>query len=135
MINGDCGFITNIFPDRQLFEITFDYGDKALIHADDMDIIQLAYAITVHKAQGSEYKAIILAQSLENSYMLQRTLLYTAVTRAKERICIIGQQAAINKAINDIRTSTRKTNLKNRLIETFQQDKYSFDNKEGEMHD
>ena len=113
VFNGDIGIIHSIgsmvnvaYPDRQeLVSYT-----KA-----ELDELELAYAISVHKSQGSEYKCVILAMVMGHYVMLQRNLLYTAVTRAKECVHILGKLRAIQLAIANNKTKMRYSLLKERL--------------------
>ena len=84
---------------------------------NDLDSLQLAYAMTVHKSQGSEYEYVILFLNSQHYIMLQRNLLYTAITRAKNKLFIIGDQNAINRAVYNINSNKRLTFLKERLLD------------------
>ena len=90
VFNGDCGTVTNINLDDGTTEITFDDEKIGIFENNELSDFVLAYAITIHKSQGSEYKAVILTVTTEHFVMLQRNLLYTAVTRAKERVDLFG---------------------------------------------
>jgi len=80
-----------------------------------LDELVLAYSISVHKAQGSEFRAVILPLSTEHYIMLQRNLLYTAITRGKELVVIVGSRKALQIAIRNNKIKYRYTNLKTRL--------------------
>ena len=84
---------------------------------DEFGALTLAYAMSVHKSQGSEYDIIILPLVRAHHIMLQRNLLYTAVTRAKKRVVIIGDRAALYAAVSNDRTRRRYTLLAERLAE------------------
>lgn len=111
--NGECGTVTEITD----FIMTVSYDNEREIEyrPRDVDSLTFAYALTVHKMQGSENKVCILAFSNEHSIMLQRNLLYTAITRAKEKVIIIGESQAINMAISKIGSLERNTILKQRI--------------------
>lgn len=116
--NGDIGQIVNIkekevtvwYPDRQ--------EDEYVCYSEsEYDELQLAYAMSVHKSQGSEYSQIVLALMPGHYIMLQRNLLYTAVTRAREKVVLVGTKAALYTAVSNDRTKRRYSLLKERLQE------------------
>ena len=116
--NGDIGQIVNIkekevtvwYPDRQ--------EDEYVCYSEsEYDELQLAYAMSVHKSQGSEYSQIVLALMPGHYIMLQRNLLYTAVTRAREKVVLVGTRAALYTAVSNDRTKRRYSLLKERLQE------------------
>ena len=116
--NGDIGQIVNIkekdvtvwYPDRQ--------EDEYVCYSEsEYDELQLAYALSVHKSQGSEYSQIVLALMPGHYIMLQRNLLYTAVTRAREKVVLVGTRAALYTAVSNDRTKRRYSLLKERLQE------------------
>jgi exodeoxyribonuclease V alpha subunit len=82
-----------------------------------MDQLSLAYAITVHKSQGSEYSAVIVPLTTHHYMMLQRNLLYTAITRGKQLVVLIGTDAAIKKAVENEGSTRRFTGLLHQLSE------------------
>jgi len=83
----------------------------------DLDELVLAYAITVHKSQGSEYRAVVLPVHTQHYMMLQRNLLYTAITRAKELVVLVGTKKAMAMAIRNDKVARRYTGLAKRLQE------------------
>ncbi len=83
----------------------------------ELDALVLAYAMTVHKSQGSEYPAVILPLVREHRMLLQRNLLYTAITRAKRFCVIVGQQQALEWAVHNDRVALRNTGLAERLLQ------------------
>lgn len=122
--NGDMGVIRQIHRDPEQensfivgIEFDFDEGNIVDYYADEMDNVQLGYAITVHRSQGSEFKAVFMPVLWSQVYMLRRNLLYTGVTRGKEIVCLFGQTAAIRMAIRKEDTSKRNTLLQKRLRE------------------
>lgn len=115
VFNGDIGEITEV-SGRTVTVYFPDNVSEALVYtAAETDELQLAYAMSVHKSQGSEYKSVILAFSRSHYIMLQRNLLYTAITRAKEEVFIVGQKSAIEIAIKNDRTRQRYSLLAERL--------------------
>ena len=115
VFNGDIGFITVVEPDH----ITVDFGTDKPIDYDQSELTELtlAYAMSVHKSQGSEYPIIVLALNSSHRMMLQKNLLYTAVTRAQKLVMIFGSKAALNTAVTTDRTAKRYTLLTERLCE------------------
>lgn len=111
--NGDIGTLIEINLDEREFLIK--YSDNYIYYSfDDLNVISLAYAMSVHKAQGSEYDIVYFVCSKEHSLMLYKKLVYTAISRAKSKLIIIGDRNTFINAINkDIRE--RKTSLINRL--------------------
>ena len=114
IFNGDIGIITRV--DLEEHELTVTFDDR-LIGYDitELDELTLAYAATVHKAQGSEYPVVIVPITMSHYVMLQRNLLYTAVTRAKKILVLVGQKKALSYAIHNETTSVRNTRLSLRL--------------------
>jgi len=112
--NGDIGRIQRIGKDRNgQYEVLIDFGDgrTAVYGLGGMDSIDLAYAMTIHKSQGSEYPVVIIPILNEANIMLQRNLIYTAITRAKEKVIIVGQKEAFFRAIRRVEESRRNTVL------------------------
>jgi exodeoxyribonuclease V alpha subunit len=114
VFNGDIGWISKI--DREDRELTVDF-DGRLIPYDfsELDEIVLAYAISVHKSQGSEYPAVILPVTTQHYILLQRNLVYTGVTRAKKLVVMIGTKKALAIAIKNNKPQLRYTLLSERL--------------------
>lgn len=83
--------------------------------SSELDQIELAYATTIHKSQGGEYKAVIIVLDSQHYMMATRNLLYTAITRAEEFLCIIGSEKTLIKAIKDDKISERHTSLAERI--------------------
>lgn len=112
VFNGDIGFIQDINNEN----LTVDYFDHIVTYEkNELNELTLAYASSVHKSQGSEYKVVIIPLSTSHYIMLQRNLLYTAITRAKQKVIIIGSKKALMTAIQSNRTQKRYTLLAERL--------------------
>jgi exodeoxyribonuclease V alpha subunit len=114
--NGDIGTIHHI--DKKSGRVTVDYyGRKVEYDATDLDEITVAYAISVHKSQGSEYPAVIVPLLTQHYIMLQRNLLYTAMTRGKKLVILIGTQKALSIALKNDKPRQRLSRLCDRLME------------------
>ena len=115
VFNGDIGRIKRIDLESQVVTITFD-GRHVEYDYPDLDEIVLAYAVSVHKSQGSEYPAIIIPILIQHYMLLQRNLIYTAVTRGRKLVVIVGTKKALAIGINNDKTQRRFTYLKQRLV-------------------
>jgi exodeoxyribonuclease V alpha subunit len=113
--NGDVGVITQVDDDLQEVHVAFDDGRAALYPFDTLDELQPAYASTVHKAQGSEYPAVVIPLLKQHYMMLQRNVFYTALTRASRIVVIVGDPAAVEMAVSNTRVTRRHTRLVDRL--------------------
>lgn len=113
VFNGDVGFVERVGAQT----VVVRYGDDltAEYKREEMGALQPAYAMSVHKSQGSEYPVVVLPVVLGHRAMLQRNLLYTAVTRAKERVILLGSNRALQIAVTNDRTRRRFTLLAARL--------------------
>ncbi len=110
VFNGDLGIVLGGNADKKYLSIEFN--EKVFTYdSAELDEITLAYAATVHKSQGSEYPCVILALSSSHYVMLQRNLLYTAVTRAVKLMIIVGNKSALSMAVTNNRISKRYTTL------------------------
>jgi len=117
VFNGDIGKITYIGADEQEVNINFD-GRNVVYGFTELDEIVLAYAVSVHKSQGSEYPAVVVPILTQHYILLQRNLIYTAVTRGRELVVLIGTKKALAIGINNDKTQQRYTYLKHRLTFT-----------------
>lgn len=115
--NGDVGYITSITGTQSDSVVRIDFGDGRVVEYEnsDLDMLDLGYACTVHKSQGSEYKSVIINLQCAHSVMLVRPLIYTAITRAKERVLIVGERRALCTAIRRTDTEQRGTKLAQRI--------------------
>jgi len=110
IFNGDLGRIIRVMPTAKKMEADFD-GKTITFESDEFEFLTLAYACTVHKSQGSEYKTVAVMLDHSHSIMLQRNLLYTAVTRAKENIWILAGSGSLEIAVRNNRERHRWTAL------------------------
>jgi len=114
VFNGDIGQIERI--DTESLEVIVNYdGRRVAYAAEELDELDLAYACTVHKSQGSEYPAVVLLMTTHHFKLLQRNLLYTAMTRGRKLVCLVGSRKAVNMAIRNNHVSFRRTTLSDRL--------------------
>ncbi|MFB6263044.1 MAG: ATP-dependent RecD-like DNA helicase [Bradymonadaceae bacterium] len=114
VFNGDIGFIRRI--DEDAGEVTVEFeGEYVRDDVGWFDELALAYAITVHKSQGSEYAAVVVPVTTQHYVMLQRNLLYTAVTRARQLVMLVGTKRAVRIAVDNDRASHRYTRLDERI--------------------
>jgi exodeoxyribonuclease V alpha subunit len=121
VFNGDIGRVVRIDEEVGLISINFD-GRVVEYEAGELDEISLAYATSVHKSQGSEYPAVVIPLAMQHYMLLERNLLYTAVTRGKKLVVIIGQIKALAMAVKRVGSMKRLTNLQRRL-HTLMEDK------------
>lgn len=120
--NGDIGFVTDIFTDEDDMELTrLEFSDDRHVeyNSDELDMVEHSYATTVHKSQGSEYPVVILPWLPMFYKMLRRNILYTAVTRAREQVVIVGSKKAIYMAIHNTDSDKRNTRLGERVVREF----------------
>jgi len=115
VFNGDIGRVDDIDHGEKIMRVDFLDGRVVDYSFDNLDELTLAYAITVHKSQGSEYPAVVLPVVTQHFIMLQRNLLYTAITRAKELVIIVGTQKALEIAVGRDIAQLRYTRLADRL--------------------
>ncbi len=120
VFNGDIGIITDVDAEQGYITVTFDPERPVLYTYDQLDQISLAYSATVHKSQGSEYPVVVLLLLPQHYLLLQRNVLYTAVTRAKQIVTIIGSPNAIQKAVKSTQAIRRNTLLAERIRKEFQ---------------
>ena len=114
VFNGDIGFIEHINAADRILSVNFD-GQGVEYTSTELTELSLAYATTIHKSQGSEYPAVVVLLSTQHYTLLERNLLYTAVTRGKELVVVIAQPRALELAIGNVRVSSRVTRLAERL--------------------
>lgn len=112
--NGDVGFVQSVESAERTLVVLFD-GRPVEYRAADLDELTLAYATTIHKSQGSEYPAVIVLLHRQHYMMLQRNLLYTAITRGKKLVLVIGSPWAVKQAIETNVVRARRTSLAERM--------------------
>lgn len=118
IFNGDTGIITNIDLENENLKVKFK--DKIINYDfDELDELMLAYAITIHKSQGSEYPICIIPIKMSHYIMLKRNLIYTAITRCKNLCIMIGEEQAFYVASNTLDNYHRKTNLNKQIDEIY----------------
>ena len=121
VFNGDLGYISDLLPakytDSKQDELTIDFDGHELVYQrSEWYKIRLAYAMSIHKSQGSEFPVVILPITKSSHRMLQRNLIYTAITRAKSKLILLGEKAAFNYAVKNTGTA-RKTYLVERFAD------------------
>jgi exodeoxyribonuclease V alpha subunit len=114
VFNGDIGIVTAVNLEDRDLTVAFD-GREVTYDSTELDELVLAYATTIHKAQGSEYPIVVMPFMMTHYVMLQRNLLYTGVTRAKKALVLVGEKKAIWYAIRNEKTAERNTRLGKRL--------------------
>jgi len=119
VFNGDTGIIEDINLSDRITQVRF-YDRLIAYEASELDELVLAYAISIHKSQGSEYPAVIIPLFMQHFTLLQRNLVYTAITRAKKLCILIGQPKALAIALRNTKGSTRTTFLKHYLTSDLQ---------------
>jgi len=123
--NGDLGWVSAV--DLETGEAAVDFeGRTVAFETAELDELTLAYAVSVHKSQGSEYPAVVVPMVTQHYIMLQRNLLYTALTRAKSLAMLIGSDKAVGIALRNNEADKRYTHLKTRLQELFNQNPMLF---------
>lgn len=116
VFNGDIGYVQTV--DEEDRSITVNYGDGLHVtyESDELDEIVLAYAITIHKSQGSEFEKVVMPVTMSHFVMLQRNLIYTGITRAKNLCVLVGDKKALGYAIRNQTVTKRNSRLKERLM-------------------
>ncbi len=115
IFNGDTGIIKSISAYQEIMAVEFDEGRTVEYSFKQLDELELAYAITIHKSQGSEYPAVVIPLLTGPRMLMNRNLLYTAVTRAKKCVTLVGNDATFQGMIANVSEQKRYTGLKDRL--------------------
>ncbi len=116
VFNGDIGFITAIETEPLKVRVRFDASRVVEYEPGELDELQLAYALTIHKSQGSEFPCVVIPVSMQHFVLLERSLIYTAVTRARRLVVIIGDPKALTLAVKKQETRKRHTGLREELL-------------------
>ena len=119
VFNGDMGIVKEINEYSQDVVVEFDENRRVRYPFSELDEIELSYAITIHKSQGSEYPAVIMPILGGPRMLLNRNLLYTAVTRAKSTVCILGSSSTLMDMVDNEQQLKRYTGLADRIKEVF----------------
>jgi len=114
VFNGDIGTVNTIYHKKEVFSVNY-YGRIVDYDFMEMDEISLAYAISVHKSQGSEYPVVVLPMMKQHFVLLQRNLLYTAITRGRRLVIVVGTKHALNVALKNNKPKKRLSSLAFRL--------------------
>lgn len=117
VFNGDTGKVVLINETAQILTVEYDEGRRVEYAFSQLDELELAYAVTIHKSQGSEYPAVILPLLSGPQMLLNRNLLYTAVTRARKCVTVLGSSRTLQEMIRNERQNSRYTSLKDRILE------------------
>lgn len=117
VFNGDTGIVMEIVPFNKSMTVRFEDGRYVEYSFDDLDELELAYSITVHKAQGSEYPAVIIPMYAGPRMLMNRNILYTAITRARKCVCIIGEEQVFMEMAKNESEAKRYTSLDERIKE------------------
>ena len=117
IFNGDMGIIEQINEYAETMQISFDDGKMVEYPFKLLEELELAYAVTIHKSQGSEYPAVVIPLLSGPRMLLNRNLLYTAVTRAKKCVTLVGNDETFNQMIQNNIQQRRYSGLKDRLLE------------------
>ena len=114
VFNGDIGILSKIDPVEQEVVIRFDQRD-VIYDFGELDEVSLAYAITIHKSQGSEFPVVVIPIATQQYILLQRNLVYTGITRGKKLVVLVGQKKAMAMAVRNNKTERRFSGLLSRL--------------------
>ena len=115
LFNGDIGVVVAADPDAGTLDAEFD-GARHAFARSELGDLALAYAISIHKSQGSEYAAVVIPLLKAHFMMLQRNLIYTAITRGKKKVFLVGEPAAYAMAVRNNEAKTRSTHLKEKIL-------------------
>lgn len=115
IFNGTLGLVTHLSTEEQILTVRTDEDESIDYDFDELDELAHAYAMTIHRSQGSEYPAVVIPLTTSAWMMLQRNLLYTAVTRAKQLVVLVGSRRALAAAVRTVGAGRRHTALNHRL--------------------
>lgn len=128
VFNGDVGLIREINKFAEQLTVEFDEGKMVDYSFKQLEELELAYAITIHKSQGSEYPAVVIPMYSGPRMLMTRNLIYTAVTRARACVCLVGLPDTFQSMVNNETEQRRYSGLKNRLRELKQYQEEQEDN-------
>ena len=117
VFNGDMGFIETINEERNTITVIFDDERRVVYDYMYIDELELAYAITIHKSQGSEFKVVITPTFMGSAFLMNRNILYTGITRAKELVVVVGSQKALKYMVENTNNTERYSSLKERIMD------------------
>ena len=120
VFNGDIGVIREINTFAEELTVEFDEGKMVAYSFKQLEELELAYAITIHKSQGSEYPAVVIPVYPGPRMLMTRNLIYTAVTRARSCVCLVGLPAAFQAMVDNETEQRRYTGLKERIREVME---------------
>lgn len=118
IFNGDVGFVIAVDPENHSLTVLFDEDKQVVYESGDLEYLEQAYCLSVHKAQGSEFPVIVMPVTGGSPMLLTRNLLYTALTRAKNLVVLVGTEEVIRRMVANDHVVRRYTSLSQRLIET-----------------
>ncbi len=121
VFNGDCGVISEVNAFAETVDVTFEEGKTVTYGSSNLDELELAYAITIHKSQGSEYPAVVMPILSGPRMLFNRNLLYTAVTRARKCVTIVGSEEMVRSMIDNVNEQRRYSSLDVRLAEMMEE--------------
>jgi exodeoxyribonuclease V alpha subunit len=116
VFNGDIGVVSKVAPDQELLAVDFE-GRTVSYDFSETDDLTLAYAVSVHKSQGSEYPAVVIPLMTQHFPLLQRNLLYTAITRGKQMVVLVGNRKAVHIALRNNKPRLRASRLAQRIAD------------------
>ena len=122
VFNGDMGFIEKINEEEKTMTIIFDDERKVIYEYIYLDELDLSYAITIHKSQGSEFKVVITPIFMGSPFLMNKNLLYTGITRAKELVVSVGSPRALKYMVTNTTSMERYSSLKYRILEIMKND-------------
>ena len=122
VFNGDMGFIESIDEEAKIVTVIFDDERKVKYDYVYLDELELAYAITIHKSQGSEFKVIIIPAFMGSPFLMNRNLLYTGITRAKKLVVVVGMPKALKYMVSNTKSMDRYSSLQYRIKDIIQSD-------------
>jgi exodeoxyribonuclease V alpha subunit len=116
LFNGDIGTVVSIDADNGTIDASFD-GERHTFERGEFGDLALAYAISIHKSQGSEYPVVVIPLLKGHFMMLQRNLIYTAITRGKKKVFLVGEPAAYAMAVRNSESKQRLTHLREKIAD------------------